>query len=442
VSQDPLGDGGGEPGPPAAAPILRTEGAPHEGTGGGASARPRIALLGLFGVGNVGNESSLEAVSSNLRRVLPGAEITCICADPHRVHLEHGLEALPLRKPLRPSVHAIRSRPLRLAAKTLLRIPTELADWVRVGRLAGRFDAIIVPGTGILDDFGMHAFQMPYDLLKWSLLGRLRGHGLWYVSIGAGPIRRPLSRLFMKTAARLADYRSYRDELSRDYLRGIGLDTGQDAVYPDVVYSVPAAAEFPPPRCSPRTIAVGLMEYRGWRNRGRRGEGIYREYLDRISTFVAWLLEQGYEVRLVTGEGSDDHAVTAVRARLGALAARVQAEPVTDTDDLLRQLAAADLVVATRFHNVLCALMLDRPVISIGYARKNDVLMQSVGLGDYCQAIEMLDLERLKQQFRDLASHAPEACSRLHGRNVENRRLLEEQYARLASRLLGESARS
>ena len=46
---------------------------------------------------------------------------------------------------------------------------------------------------------------------------------------------------------------------------------------------------------------------------------------------------------------------------------RIIDEPIASVDDLLKQLAATDVVVATRFHNVLLALLLNKPAIAISY---------------------------------------------------------------------------
>jgi polysaccharide pyruvyl transferase WcaK-like protein len=68
------------------------------------------------------------------------------------------------------------------------------------------------------------------------------------------------------------------------------------------------------------------------------------------------------------------------------------------------EIAKTDVVVATRFHTVVSALMLGRPVISIGYAQKNDDLMADAGLGGFCQGIEALDLDGLIRQFTEMTA--------------------------------------
>ncbi len=72
-------------------------------------------------------------------------------------------------------------------------------------------DFLIVSGGGQLDDFWGGAWGHPYALLKWSVLARLRGAKPIFLSVGFGELDSRLSRLFTRTALRLAAYRSYRD---------------------------------------------------------------------------------------------------------------------------------------------------------------------------------------------------------------------------------------
>ena len=72
--------------------------------------------------------------------------------------------------------------------------------------------------------------------------------------------------------------------------------------------------------------------------------------------------------------------------------------PARTLHDVMQQMADTDIVVATRYHNVVCALRVGKPTISIGYAEKNDALLAEVGLADFCQDIERLDVDLLEAQ--------------------------------------------
>src|SRR5690349_17558101 len=54
----------------------------------------KIALFGHFGWGNFGNESTLQAMLSHLRRGVPDAEFNCICTGPSTVTAAYNIKAI------------------------------------------------------------------------------------------------------------------------------------------------------------------------------------------------------------------------------------------------------------------------------------------------------------------------------------------------------------
>jgi polysaccharide pyruvyl transferase WcaK-like protein len=111
----------------------------------------------------------------------------------------------------------------------------------------------------------------------------------------------------------------------------------------------------------------------------------------------------------------------------------VVAEPVTTFADLMQAMEPVSTVVASRYHNVICALMLARPTISIGYGEKNAVLMAGTGLADYCQSISSLDVDRLIEQLTDLESHATQLRQTIAEGNRTKAPLVERQLAELSA---------
>jgi polysaccharide pyruvyl transferase WcaK-like protein len=398
-------------------------------------AAPRIALLGNFGTGNTGNESSLAAMLRSLKRIRPDAHLTCICYAPEIVAADHGITALPLRW------QGFHHPAWRILNRLLLRMPAEV---VRLAGMIGtlrNIDVMVLPGTGSLDDFGVGPFAWPFDLFKWCVAARLCGVRTAFVSVGAGPIQAPLSRWLMRTAAQTAVYRSYRDELSKAFMAGIGLDTRADHVFPDLVFSLAKPSGAAGSSDGRPCVGVGIMSYQGWRHDGETVSPVYRRYLANMKRFILWLADRGCRVRLLGGDERDDAAHHDLLAMLRADRAErlddwLSAEPAHTLDQLLDQIGATDLVVATRFHNVLCALMLAKPTISIGYARKNDVLMESMGLGAYCQQIDDLDVDRLIAQFEALAASTGNLSEDLRRRAEHQREALRQQERLLAKRLL------
>lgn len=107
---------------------------------------------------------------------------------------------------------------------------------------------------------------------------------------------------------------------------------------------------------------------------------------------------------------------------------RIIDEPVASVEDLLSQLAATDIVAATRFHNVLLALLLNKPVIAISFHHKCSSLMSQMGLAEYCQDINGLNAERLIEQFCQLEKNSGRLRSMMREKVEGCRNALDEQY--------------
>ena len=397
-------------------------------------ARPiRIALFGLFGCGNFGNDGSLEAMLDHLRQSRPDAELSCICHDPEVVRQAFRIDTLPINVSRR--LQAVRYP----AVRRLMKIPGRVADFWHSLKVMRRFDIMVIPGTGILDDFGERPWGMPLDIFRWCLAARFSRVHIAMVSIGAGPIGNGASRRLMIGAARLAQYRSYRDQFSKDFMLGAGLDACEDPVYPDIAFKLPTpTASAPAERPGGRLlVGVGVMAYRGWYGFDRNGDDIKGQYLDRLADFVSYLLSAGHDIRLLTGENTDRLAIAdlleLLRRRHGdVFEARISCEPANSLHDLMRQMRDIDVVVATRFHNIVCALKLGKPTVSLGYSKKNDVLMRDAGLAEFCQHVEQFDVGLLVGQFERLVS-SRDALSRLILQRVDQfRARLAEQDDRLA----------
>lgn len=98
-------------------------------------------------------------------------------------------------------------------------------------------------------------------------------------------------------------------------------------------------------------------------------------------------------------------------------------------------MAPAGLIVATRFHNLVCALRLAKPTLSIGYAAKHDALMADLGMAGYCQHADGLDVGRLMEQFTELESRSAQVRLTITKRRAVLREQLAGQFAELSDQL-------
>jgi len=390
----------------------------------------KISLFGMFGVGNLGNEATLQAMLHNVRRFLPNAEVSCICAGPEAAAQDYRIPSYLIREcPLPP----LNSQKLRLLRKIFFAIPLELYRWLMVARRLKSTDMLVMTGTGMLSDLGIHPLGLHYDILRWSVVAKLCRCKLTFVSVGAGPIRHPLSRLFVKAALGMANYRSFRDSFSRTYVEGLGISTG-NKVYPDLAFSLPKdVATHDRPSDSRRpVIGVGLITHELSRDALEKDDDIYRDYIINMSAFVGRLVAHKYIVRLLIGDVEyDSRARQDLKSSLepsGLMGPDIIDEPAQSAGELLSQLARTDIVIASRFHNVLLALMLHKPVIAISFHEKVDSLMRAMGLTRFCHDIEHINVDALIEQLAFVEEHIENIRCDLDRTTKVYRTALDEQY--------------
>ncbi|UXY23304.1 polysaccharide pyruvyl transferase family protein [Streptomyces cynarae] len=385
----------------------------------------RVGVFGLLGSGNLGNDGSLEAVLGYLRAEHPEAVVDVLCGGPEAVTARFGIPATRLH--WNRAEYRTASRAGAIASKGL----GKLVDVFRTAAWVRRHDVVIVPGMGVLEaTLPLRPWGFPYSLFLLCASGRLLGTRVALVSVGAAEIGNRPTRALVRWSARLAAYRSYRDAQSRDAMRAMGVDTARDEVYPDLAFSLPTP-QASAPSDSPGTVCVGVMDFHGGNDDRARADEIHRRYLDGTIRFVRALVEDGRPIRLLTGDQCD---VAVVDAILDAVDSPLitAAEP-SSLADLMKEMAAADTVVAVRYHNLICALKTGTPVLALSYAAKSDALMDRMGLGAYCHPAREVDADRLLEQFRALEKRSAELRQTLTERNQAAAQQLADQFAALTA---------
>jgi polysaccharide pyruvyl transferase WcaK-like protein len=409
----------------------------------------RIVFYGNFGAGNLGNEVTLQTAIEHTLSRLPGARLLCVCTNPQDVRSRHGIDAAPSMSRdydwswsdldagaagASPARRGHATRLGRISRIIFRRIPRELAHWYQMLRLMMRSDAFIVPGTGIITDGSCGSLGWPYDMFKLSLLARLCGVRVIYLSVGCGPFRYRLGGWLIRRSLGLAHYRSYRDVDSQQRLEAIGFDAARDAVYPDLVFGLSrehldgGRAETE----SARIIGLGLKDHTP--SLEEADARSYRDYLGLMADFVVWLQARGCAVRLIIGDAQYDTRVredliALLEARgAGAKAPHLLSDPVPTVDELLRQLRATDAVISPRFHNLVLALMLDKPVIALSDLPKVTALLVDLGLGRFCLPLENLMTTELIHRFAELQDGAGKLKPYMRDAVDKYRRAVDEQY--------------
>lgn len=292
---------------------------------------PRVFVNAWIGAGNLGDELLFERLLEQLRA--NGVEhITSISLDPDDTASRH------------PDVDTVTPRQLLRSAAAIRRAT-----------------AVIVGPGGILQD-DTSPWSLPYQLHRPLLARVLRtpviGHGL-----GAGPLRRRSSGWLLRQAFGGAAELVVRDEPSAKTLTALGVSATATA---DLVIGSPKPSVKPADR-----MVVSLRPH-------RPGGAIVpvRWQTDAVSndrlTATALALDEAARrhdltTTFVAFEPHRDHPLhQAVAARMATTAETI----VPDTDTLLAEVTQSRVVVATRFHAGIAALVGNRPAVLVGYAPK------------------------------------------------------------------------
>lgn len=373
------------------------------------AAKPlRVTALGFYGIGNLGNEASLAAFGDWLHAEHPKARLSVLGVDPSAVTSEHDLPATRLMSYRRDLAGG---GPIAVGLKALGR----LADLPRLWRLVGRSDAVVVPGSGVLETgLGLRPWGLPYWLFVTALCCRLRRRRFALVSVGVQPGQDRATRLLHRWTLRLATWVSVRDEGSRRAVADDGVERNV-SIAPDLVFGHLSSTGTPP---EPDSVAVGVMAYYG----ARPGDGprVLARYTTAMARVVRLLLERGEHVTLVIGDLADRAVAEEVarKARASRTPRSQPAEGVVEVSaaDTLAEVAVelerSEVVVASRFHTLVAALAVGRPVVTLGYAPKAAELQKTYGLAPLTQPIDRIDAELLLTQIdRARATERPSAAT-------------------------------
>jgi polysaccharide pyruvyl transferase WcaK-like protein len=402
---------------------------------------PRISFYGNFGAGNLGNECTLQAIINQILRRSPDAQLLCFCTNPEDVRARHHIDSLPSEAVKKADVlgalgpQGCLRRTLRIPFQ---RLPLELLHWTKTLRALRGMDMLVVAGTGIVSDHLCGPLGWPYDIFKLSTFAALCRVRVVFLSVGVGPLQHSLSRRFIRVALTLAHHRSYRDQASKQYLEEIGFNTGADTVYPDVAFALgPASFGSAVPACGRRIVGLGLKDYGTFDRLDRTSSKAFTDYLNTMAAFVTWLQQRGYGVRLLAGDIQYDTGV--IEQFVNILKSRniptdpplLMAEPAQTVPELLRQIAETEVVISARYHNLVLALIQDKPIIALSDHAKLDSLATDLGLGRYLLPLATLRPDALIERFKQLEPEVQRLSFYIRAEVTQYRQALDSLYASL-----------
>jgi polysaccharide pyruvyl transferase WcaK-like protein len=267
-------------------------------------------------------------------------------------------------------------------------------------------DLLLISGSNqFLDNYG-GVWGYPYTLFKWSVLAKLVGAKLAFVSVGAGPLDSKISRMLVRACLLLSDYASFRDQASKNLIE-TALHPNKGSVFPDLAHSLQiesahALATEPDGKLltdrKRLTVAINPMPVYERRYWFIADDAKYLAYVRKLASFASTLWREGYPVFFFSTMPKDENVIQDVMAFLDEdIKQKTNAADVVKSSrsvyELMKTLLGADIVVATRFHGIVLSLVAEKPVIGICYYRKSGDLLEKYGQQFYGVPLEHLMLQ-------------------------------------------------
>lgn len=432
----------------------------------------KIGILDHMGNGNLGDAATQEAVIQNLESRCPSLTIVGFSANPHDTQERHKVISYAIHRscqypPPQPvgmceprirSAANVRIKMLvsrhphlyrllsiinyliiRIPRSVVREVPRELAFLIESFRAIGSLDVLIISGGGQLNEEWGGPWSFPCTLFKWVILAKLSRVKVLFLNVGAGTLEHPLSKFFIRQALLLSDYCSFRDERTRTLVRQLGFD-GRSHVFPDNAYSLDISHVEQPntSRAGKPIVGIAPMPYCDPRVYPIRNHQLYTYLINQLALFASWLSRNGYTVMLFGSDIYHDGLAIedlktvleneGVSDRAGQV---VTPPPIKTTDELLAKISLMDYVVTCRFHGVIFAHLLNKPVLAIAHHPKVSALMESLELSTHCIKIDLLSVEVLIDMFQAIVHDREQIKRSMAERLRSHKGDLKEQFDQL-----------
>jgi polysaccharide pyruvyl transferase WcaK-like protein len=325
----------------------------------------------------------------------------------------------------------------------VVRLPTEVLRELcflnSSRRTIKSFDLFIVSGGGQLTEKD-GPWGFPYTIFKWVVLARSAGVRCIFLNVGAGPLTQPLSKFFARRSLLAANYVSLRDDKSQALVHEIGFN-GESRVCPDSVYSLEVATGSAREKGSQFIVGFAPMPYPdpdpGVGYLAEKDQIVYDTFIGKLASFASWLVARSYALELFgTDIGVDPLAIKVLQSTLlsdhgiPSLQCGVN-HSVNSVRDLLAAMAGMDYIVTCRFHGVIFAHLLNKPVLAIAHHPKVTELMADLELSSYCVDIRDFDVSLLADRFTSMVNNAEEIKHSMATKLTRNRQQLKSQFDEL-----------
>lgn len=311
----------------------------------------KIVISGYYGFNNIGDESILTAIITNIRDNVEDIEITVLSKDPDLTRKKHGVKAVD-RKNIFQISKAIRES-----------------------------DLLISGGGSLLQDVTSRRNVIYY--LAIMVIGFFYKKKVMVYSQGIGPINSGFNKLITRRVLDRVDYISLRDKKSLKVLRDMNVKNENIIVTADPVIGL---------KMKDLDLGLNLLHSAGKLDESKktvafalRGRDRDKNLVDVIAR-VADELVKTLDVNIVFipfHYGEDRKIITEIQEKMDMDSIFLDGK--YEILEMLSIVGNLDLLVGIRLHSLIFSAVMNTPMVGISYDPKIENFLASIGEEVLCK---------------------------------------------------------
>lgn len=321
----------------------------------------RITISGYYGFNNVGDESILTSIVSNLKKQIKDIHITVLSANPSATSEKH-------------QIHSIDRKNIK-----------------EIYRSIKECDVFISGGGSLLQDVTSHRSITYYLIIMFIAI--LLGKKVLIYSQGIGPINRKINRYLTQWILNKVDEITVRDEKSKEELLNMGVTNPSIYVTADPVINLPKGDLKLGEKILKKEGLIDVEKkpligfaMRGWKN-DEKFNNIIGKTADKL------IEDFGVEVVFIPFHlGEDMKIIEDIQKNMKNQAIFIKNR--YDINEMLGIIGNLQMLVGVRLHSLIFAAIMKVPMIAISYDPKINSFMELLGLKVLC-SVEDLEYEDL-----------------------------------------------
>lgn len=363
----------------------------------------KIVISGYYGFNNIGDESILTAIISNIRDNVENIDIVVLSKDPELTNKNHGVEAIN--------------------RKNMLEIIREI----------NKCDLLISGGGSLLQDVTSSRSILYY--LSVIFIGIILKKKVMIYSQGIGPINKPFNKIFTKFVLNKVSVITLRDEKSQKVLQDINVKNKNINVTADPVIGL---------RRGDINLGYEILKNYGLKDEDKPlvGFAIRGRYEDeKLVNIIARISDKIVEnlgvniVFIPFHYGEDIKVIEDIQSKMKNNSIFLKGK--YDINEMLSVIGNLDLLIGVRLHSLIFGAVMNIPMIAISYDPKINNFMDYLDETVFSN-VEDLDEEKLLSEITDKINNEEEYKLQLYNK-VEYLKEKLHKNEEIISQLLNEN---